>query len=183
MRQYVVLLLIVALGNAYDYVINGDFEQDLSVGWQEVSTDASVVFTRDTLYDSDPDYEACLQQGTGGGYGCLYQVCNFVTTNMEFSLNAKLLATTNNAAAWTAAAVIISYQNELGTLLGDTRIYQPGMGCPWTDSSTRHLIAAPDTNWNNYTLNIEDELAYLPGVNPLEISKIQVALFDTAAQC
>ena len=183
MKHIVLILLSFALANAGVLLTNGDFELDLSTGWSQSSSGASVTINRATTYDPDPDYEAQVYKGTGGGYACLSQVVDIPTTDLEFSVYAKIYAYDNHSTAWCGAGVIISYLNGSGGLLGDTRICMRSTQCPWTNSSIRHIIQVNDSMWHNYEFNIDTELTNLPGVNPAAVKKIEVALFDTTYHC
>jgi hypothetical protein len=183
MKYTFIFLVPLAFGSASMLITNGDFEQALSTGWQQQVTHAAATISRATNYDPDPDYEARVYQGSGSGYARLYQVVDIPLTNLEFSVNAKCYAYDNHSSAWTAAAVIISYYNESGTLLGDTRICATSTQCPWSNSSTRHIILVPDSSWHNYAFNIDHDLTYLPGVVPANVKKIGVSLFDTTYHC
>jgi len=184
MKKYLITVLILAgFAFATQFLTNGDFEDLLTIGWLDSLCGANATINRDTGYDPDPDYEAYAYKGSGDGYARLYQVVDILTTDLEFSVNAKLYAYDNHASAWAAGAVVISYMNESGSILGETRIYRGSTGCTWTNSPTLHLITVSDTNWNNYSFNIADELVNLSGVNPSEVDKIGVALYSYADWC
>jgi len=186
--KYFTLLLISSLlffGQVMggELVTNGEFEQSLSIGWTEQRVGGSIVINRATNYDPDPDYEARVYKGTGTGYARLYQIIDILTTNLDFTVNAKLYAYDNYVGAWAGAAVIIAYINKYGATLGQTYICARSPGCPWTNTSTSHIIPAPNTLWNNYTFNINDELANLSGVNPSLVKQIQVSLHSQGYWC
>ncbi len=181
MHKYLALFLIIGISNAGVLLTNGDFEQELTVGWFQVSAGGDVLINRATYYDSDPDYEAYVHKGTGSGYARLSQVVDIPTTDLEFSINAKLYAHDNNedTLCWAGAAVIIAYLDESNSFLGCTQICTYTEPCPWENTTTVHLIDVSDTLWHNYAFNINDELSELPGINPLDIAKVAIALFDT----
>ncbi len=181
MRKYLILFVLVGFTFATNLVANGDFEQPLTTGWLQSSSGSSITINRATTYDPDPDYEAYAYKGAGSGFAKLYQVIDVATTDLGFSINAKVYAYDNNAdtSCWAAAAVIISYLDATGSILGDTRICMRTTPCPWVSTSTTHLITASDSLWHNYAFNIDDELANLPGVSPSDVKKIEIALYDT----
>ncbi len=183
MRRYLILALIIGLCSASNYVVNGDFEQALTVGWTPSSSGSNVTIARDTTYHSDPDYEAYVRKGSGSGYAKLYQAIDIPILNLDISFSAKFYANDNHTNAWAAAAVVISYIDSSDIVLGETRIYRWSAGCPWSESPTLHLIRVYDDNWNDYSFNIEDELVFLPGVDPGEIRKIGIALFANTYWC
>ena len=178
MHKYVILFVLVSLSSASVLLINGDFELPLTNGWQQIEGGSYSVVDRATTYDPDPDYEACATDSFGA-YAKCWQTVDIPTTDLEFSVYAKVYAYDNNAdtLCWAAAAIVISYLDATGSLLGDTRICRFTTPCPWTNSSTCHLIIASNTNWNSYSFNINSELSNLPGVNPSEVKKIEVALY------
>lgn len=184
MKKCLVITLVFAgFIFADNMLVNGDFELDLTTGWVESSAGAYDTITRGTMYEPDPDYEAYVFKGYGSGFARLAQVINAPSTDLDFSIKAKIYAYDNNAdtLCWAASAVIISYLNDLGMLLGDTRICMLTSPCTWQNTPTCHLIPVADSFWHNYSFNIDDELTNLPGVNPLDIGKIEIALYDTTA--
>ena len=181
MHRYFSLLLLVVFASAGALLTNGDFEQDLGVGWQQLSSGSNVTINRGTAYDPDPDYEVFLEKGTGSGYAKLMQIVSIPTTDLEFAIDAKLYSYDNNedTLCWAGAAVIVAYLDESGSLLGCTQICSHTEPCPWENSSTMHLMEIQDTMWHDFAFNIDYELDYLPGITPSEIAKIAVVLFDT----
>lgn len=183
MKYWLILFLCAAVGNAAVLLTNGDFELDLDTGWSQATSGVNITISRATNYDPDPDYEAQVYKGSGSGYARLFQATDIVTTDLEFSVYAKVYAYDNHATAWCGAGVIISYLNENGSLLGDTRICMRSTQCPWTNTSTHHIIQVPDSFWHNYAFNIDDELTNLSGVSPVDVKTIEVALFDSTYHC
>jgi len=180
------LIIILAMGRfvfAGPYLTNGDFEEHLSIGWMQAISGENTTIMRDTSYDPDPDYETYVYRGTGTGFTKLLQTVDIPTTDLEFSVNAKLYAWDNNQGGWSGAAVVISYLNELDSLLGETMICYRSYACPWTNTSTCHIIAATDSSWHDYAFNIDDELVNLNGVNQSDIQRIQVAMFIQSYDC
>jgi len=176
-----------SLGRAQQLLVNGDFELDISTGWSIDSVEGMTPYydtlDRDTSFNPDPGYEARVKK-YDSAHAKLYQTVDVTTTNLAFGINAKLYAEElNQATTWAGAAIVLSYMNDSGAVLGETRICFKTIHCPWADGPTLHLIAAPDSNWIIYSFNVGDELANLPGVNPLEIAKVRVALFDTTNGC
>jgi len=178
MHKYLILFVLASICSASVLLTNGDFEQPLSNGWQLTEGGYYSVVGRATTYDPDPDYEACATDSFGS-YAKLWQTVDIPTTDLQFSVNAKLNAYDNNAdtLCWAGAAIVISYLDANGALLGDTKICRFTAPCPWANSPTSHLIIASNTNWNPYSFNINSELSNLPGINPADIAKIEVALY------
>jgi len=188
MRKYLIILVMIGLAAGSNYVVNGDFEQAFSNGWTEYSPGSYGYFSRGTTYDPDPNYEAYgYRSGSGGlgsGYDKLYQTFDIPITNLDFSANVKLYAyETPGGSNWAAAALVIYYRNENDAVIGVTRICRYTPGTPWSNTATQHLIYASDTNWHNYSFNLETELGNLSAVDPEDVAKITVALLDTAYNC
>jgi hypothetical protein len=187
MGKYCIVFLVSAgLLLADNLLTNGDFEQELDVGWQQSMT-ANGVIDRATTYDQDQDYEAKVYQYESSGYTILYQEIGILSVDLPvtgFSCKAKMNAYSSVPSDWAAAAVIVSYMDESSTVLGETRITYRTVGCPWTSTSTMHIIDVPDVNWQDFSFNLNDELTTnLLGVNPAEIGKIRISLYDTLIWC
>jgi hypothetical protein len=180
MHRYLALLLLAVLGGASVLITNGDYEQDLSVGWEQTVNGSNTSILRATNYDPDPDYEAYAYKGTGDGFAKLFQLAHIPTTDLDFSATIKLLASSNSTTCWAGAAFVITYMDDAGDVLGETMICRMSPASTWTNTPTRHLIAAADTNWNNYAFNINAELADLPGINPADVARIEVSLYGFA---
>jgi hypothetical protein len=166
---------------------NGDFEQNLSVGWTaifqgQLSTDT---IDRATTFNPDPDYEARVKKYDATS-AKLFQTVYIPTTDLQFSADVSLYAYeyTSTEPYWAQASVVLYYLDNNNNILGQTRICHNSPHCPYNSSNTFHMIqvAAPST-WYNYTFNIDDELDNLSGVDPSDIAKIQVALYDTTDGC
>jgi hypothetical protein len=183
MRRHFCFLLIISLGFAWDLVSNGDFEEDLTTGWQQASSGSSVYIDRSVTYHPDADYEARTEKGDGSGYAKLYQIMDIPTTDLDFSCSAKMWAYDNHATAWCGAAVRIYYLNLSSSVLGVTMICMRSTQNPWNNTSTCHIIPVTDSLWHDYAFNINDELTNLSGVNPSQVARIQIALFDTCYDC
>lgn len=174
-------ILVISLSYSQGLITNGDFEQTLDIGWQRDSNGVNITINRATIYDPDPDYEAQVYKGAGTGFAELSQMVDIPSTDLLFTCNAKIYAFDNDAdtLTWAAAALIISYLDDGGATLGETRICNFSTPCPWLSTPTCHLIIAIDSFWHNYGFNIDDELANVPGVNPADVQKISIALYDT----
>ncbi|UCG29218.1 MAG: hypothetical protein JSV53_06750 [candidate division WOR-3 bacterium] len=187
MRYCLVLAVIVGLCGATNYITNGDFEQPLSPGWFQSSYGTDVTITRGTAYHPDPDNEVYLYKygtgTTGMGHAILYQTTDIPTTNINVSFDAAMYAWDNYPGIWAASAVIVGYLDSDGALLGETRVTNMTDECPWVNGATMHLLPVTDDDWHSYSFNIDDELMYLPGVDPEQVSKVKVTLMDTMISC
>lgn len=184
MHRCLILVLLIGICGATNYITNGDFEQEFTNGWLQSIYGTAVTITRGTGYDPDPDYEAYLYKGTGtSGHAMLYQTVDIPTIHIDFSVQLKCNAWDNYTGAWAAAGVIVGYLDESNVFLGDTRICMYSPDCPWQNSATCHIIDVNDTQWHDYEFNINEELANLPGIDPLEVKKIKVTLIDSVIYC
>ena len=170
-----------------DSLVNGNFEQELNIGWNQFIDYQNTldVIDRATNLDSDTDYEARIKK-YDASCAKLYQTVNITSTNMQFSVKVNLSANEINhyATYWSAAAICLRYLSSNNNLLGETRIVYKSAHCPWVSSNTVHLIEAtvPDT-WQTYSFNLNTELTNLSGVNPANIKMIQVVVMDTTNGC
>ncbi len=176
-------LMVAALpAQALELVVNGDFEQVLSVGWTQSTSGTGYYVSRDVGYDPDPDYEAYVRKSTGSGFVRLSQEVIVPNLDVAFAARAKLHAYATSS-AWSAAALVVSYRDEEGSILGETAICATSHYCPWTSTPTFHMIQAPDNLWQDFGFILADELSNLPGVNPGLIKRVDIALYGTAADC
>ncbi|MEO0078683.1 MAG: hypothetical protein ABIK86_06780, partial [candidate division WOR-3 bacterium] len=82
-RLLSVMLLVFGPALGQNMITNGDFEQDLSVGWTQNPVGAGThTFDRGTGYHPDPDYEAYLQQYSGAGSTALDQMVSVTNLNL-----------------------------------------------------------------------------------------------------
>jgi len=188
MNKYLILLLIIGFCSASHLLVNGNFEQPLSVGWLSSigSQSTSDTIDQQTYFQPDPDYEVRVRK-YDATHAKLYQTVDIPTTDLDFSVDANLYAYEYNTAAtyWAAAAVCLRYLGQNGNLLGETRIAHRSMHCSWTSSSYLHIINVSTGNaWQSFTFNVAQELTTnLPLVNQQSIKKIDVVLLDTTNGC
>lgn len=186
MRKLVFALFFIAIsiGTAGNFLVNSNFEQDLSIGWTSYMGDPTYGYDtiiRGTGYEPDGDYEVYTLSQLGY-VTRLYQTVDIPSTdNFTFAIKAKIDAFDNDAdtLCWAASAVMLYYQNAAGTTLGETRICRFSTPCPWVGTTTVHLIPVADTLWHNYSFTLNTELANLPGVTPSQVKKVMVCLLDT----
>lgn len=168
-------------------IVNGDFEQELNVGWQRnvSGLNYSDEIARYQNLDGDDDFELVIEK-INAGHIKLYQTIDFAASDYQFSAKANLKAIeyNSNASYWAAAAICLRYLNDSQELLGETRIVFKTPHCPWQNTNNLHLINAisPD-QWYNYSFKLSEELANLSGVNIADIKKIQIVVMDTTNGC
>ena len=177
MRVFLVLVILVSLSTASNYIINGDFEQPLTTGWTTIMAGGGTTINRSTTYDPDSDYEVYVYKATGTtGYAQLWQIADIPTCNIDLSFNAKLYAWDNYSGAWAGAAVVIEYLDNSNISLGQTMVCRWSYDCPWTNAADCHIIQVADSLWHTYNFNLLDELANVPAVDPNEVAKVKITL-------
>ncbi|MEO0183521.1 MAG: hypothetical protein ABIL40_08610, partial [candidate division WOR-3 bacterium] len=93
MRTIVITLIPFVCALAQNLLVNGDFEQDISVGWTKDTSGYSIYIDRATDYEPDPDYELRVEKQTGSGYARVKQIVDIPSVNnIAFSVKAKLYA-------------------------------------------------------------------------------------------
>jgi len=172
-------LLLPSYVLAIELVTNGGFEDDYTLEWQDESVGAATQISRSTGYDGDQDYEILVEKGTGNGHAKLTQTIVIPSTDVYFSVNAKIQVSSSGE-PWAAAGVALHYGDHFGHEVGTTMILRSTAACPWSNSDTFHMILAPDENWNSFGFNLDDELVNLAGVDPFAIRQIRISLFGVA---
>ena len=185
MTTKALLLVLLALGLAFgqNLLTNGDFEQDLSVGWvQDTNGYGYWTVARDTTYQPDPDYEAMDSLYSGSGICKLSQTVDVPGPALHLSFSASFGIGAGSSSCWPVAYVEVGYLDSDGSRLGETRFYYHNSYCTWTATSNLSLIEVTDPAWHDYELDVADELSlHLPGVDPGDVSRIEVALVDTTS--
>lgn len=168
---------------AQNLLVNGDFELPRSVGWIRTAGGIGSMQTvnRDTSYHPDPDYEVSVLQASGPGWTCLAQKVDVPSTELTLRFSAKFRLD-GPGTCWPVACVVARYCDASGTKLGETRFYHHTSYCTWTPNATLSLIEITNPEWNDYELDIAQELrTRLVAVNPANVAKIEVALYDTVS--
>lgn len=181
MKKTVLLVsLLLAVAFSQELLTNGNFEQDVSVGWT-AETSGAVTINRDVGYQPDPDFEA-MDSLYGFGWGRLNQTVDVPGITLALQFWAKFDVYGTSSTCWPVSAVTLSYLDAVGNKLGETRVYDHDQYCTWVNTPTLSLIEVTNPDWNQYTLDVVEEVtSHLPGVNPGDISKVTVSLFDTTA--
>ena len=178
-RLSILLPFLFGLTAAQNLLQNGDFEQDLSVGWTATQGgDGTHIIERQTTPQPDPDYEAYLKQESGEGWVRLRQVVDVAGPYLELTFWAQF-GFDCPSSCWPVASVCIEYYDDSDAILGETRFYYHDVQCDWTRTSTLNLIDIVDPTWNQYTLDIREEIIdNLPGINAEEVRNLGVALYN-----
>ncbi len=179
MRNYLTLLLVsFAFLLSQELIINGDFEQELTVGWTLIPSGSGThTANRDVFYHPDPDYEAMAYQYDNPGSMRLSQIVDVPGPLLELTFTASFAESGGVSTCWPAACFSVCYLDADNNVLGETR-YVYSTYANWTSTSTLNIIRLYDPSWTTYNLNIAEELANnLPGVNPGDVVKVEIALF------
>jgi hypothetical protein len=166
---------------ASEYLVNGDFEQPLDVGWTDTAKVEVGTFSferSDTFGQPNPGYAAKAYKMLAR-YASIYQTVDVPDVNLTLSLDARLKIGGGSSTCWPVASVWVRYADSFGLELGNTRICLSSVYSTWTKSDTVGIIEITDTTgaWHHYNLNLKQELSHLPGINPDAVKKITIDLF------
>ncbi|MGQ9708464.1 MAG: hypothetical protein ACUVUR_06270 [bacterium] len=180
LRLCLVLLLLAGYGLNQELLINGDFEQELSVGWTYSDSGLGThQALRDTIYQPDPDYEAWVYQYDNPGWTRLSQMVEVLSVSLNLSFWAKFSERGGSSTCWPAACFQVCYYDRNNNRLGETRYYYSTYA-NWVPTPTLSLYRITNPDWNLYELNIEEEISNnLPGVNPDSVAKVEAALWSS----
>jgi hypothetical protein len=175
----VVMLLTPALGNL---LTNGDFEQDLSVGWTQTNNSPAGTYSFDrwdTMGQPTPGYAARVYKYLAY-YASLSQTVDVPGVNLDLSFDGRLRISGGSSTCWPVGAFIVSYLNATGAELGSTMLILRNQYCTWVESDTLHFIDVTlPGQWVSYNLNVQQEISdHLPGVNAADVSKVEVQLYS-----
>lgn len=166
-----------------ELLVNGGFEEILTVGWQAALPDSASSVTRDTGYEPDPDYEVRLLKDDLTGSAHLDQCLPYPGIDTHLSVRGQMWSESGSV-SWAAAAIIIAFIDEGGLTLGRTAFYAPTRWCPWQNRPDFHLIEVAAGVWDTYTLDVASELAmHLPAVDPNAVHHLQVSLWTVLDDC
>jgi hypothetical protein len=181
MRKAVLLLpLLLAFGLSQNLLTNGDFEQELTTGWTQ-NVYGVVTIDRGTDYQPDPDFEA-KDSLYAYGWGKLSQIVDAPGIQLALSFWARFEIGAGSSTCWPVACVTVGYYDAANVLLGETRFYYHNSYCTWVPSSTLSLIEVTNPDWTQYNLDIAQELTqHLPGIAPGQVSRVEIALYDTTS--
>ena len=182
-RTTVLVTVLLALASGQNLLVNGDFEQDLSVGWTCDSGGYGYrVVDRSTDLEPDPDFEARCSLYSGSGYVGLSQRVDVRHQYLAVSFRAKFDLAGSSSSCWPVAYVGVGYYGDSDSLLGETRVYHHNTYCTWVPTGTLSLIEVTNPDWTEYNIDVAEELReHLPGVDPGDIRQLRVRLADSTA--
>lgn len=178
--------LLAGSPQALELVANGTFEAPLESDWMIDTGGAATFVVRATTFDPDGDYEVLVQKGSGNGHAKILQTVPVPSTDVVFSIRAKLQssATSGDTHPWAVAAIMLYFEDQVGHLYGTTCIAKPTTYCPWTSTSTLHLIPVADEEWHTHSIDVAEELLYFAGADPQAVTRIRVGLMGVVgADC
>jgi hypothetical protein len=181
LKLLTVLCLGAALALGQNLLTNGDFEQDLTVGWTYTDSGYGTHYAdRQTGYQPDPDYEAHTYQLDNPGWARLAQRVDAPGVLLDLSFWACFAESGGTSTCWPAACFSVCYYDAGSVLLGETRYYYSTYA-DWVPSPTFSLHRVNDPAWAQYNLNIAEEISTnLPGVDPGAVASVEVALLSYA---
>lgn len=154
-------------------LLNGDFEQELNIGWQTSGDDysGSSEITRNQVENNHYAYlmkDLC-------GYAELSQIVKLDNLNQNLSVRLNLNATTNRAGYNATAAFCISFLDKDNKVLAETQIAFR------TDKLANNPIPysypTKPGEWKTHTLNLKDELAkHFSKIDVSRIKKLKITL-------
>jgi hypothetical protein len=174
--------MLAGPATANEFLVNGDFEQPLDVGWTDtVASEAGTfAFERaDTFGQPTPGFAAKVTKYLAR-YASLRQTVDVPNLDLTLSFDGRFKIAGGSSTCWPVASLWIRYSDLSGVELGNTRICRSSEYSTWVSSDTVHLIEISDTTgaWHNYSVNLKQELAAnLPGINPDNVKKVTVDLF------
>jgi len=168
---------------AGEFIFNGNFEDSLN-SWNPYAQGETYTLMTDKSYDEDSDSEVYVGR-LDKLITAIYQTSNIPILDLDFSFKARLVARSYDSLhpSPAIASINLSYLDINEKILGETRIFNYEESLYWVPSQVLHLIEIADTNWFSDTINIVDELQNLPGVDPLEISKLRIILYCNSNGC
>ena len=167
---------------ASEYLVNGDFEQALDVGWIDTAKVevGTYLFERsDTFAQPTPGYAAKAYKMLAR-YASLSQTVDVPDVDLTLSFDGRLKIGGGSSTCWPVASVWVRYADASGLELGNTRICLSSVYSTWTKSDTVSIIEIADTTgaWHNYSLDLKPELTnHLLGVSADAVKKITIDLF------
>ncbi|MBM3313656.1 hypothetical protein FJY70_03575 [candidate division WOR-3 bacterium] len=182
MRIVTTLAVLVCAGSAgANLLVNGDFEQPFSVGWETLAVNLAGgdTFTwSDTLGQPTPGYAVKVRKYLAS-YASLRQTVDVPDANLILTFDGRLAIGGGSSTCWPVAALVVRYRDAAGKSLGNTKIYLHDQYCTWVPSDTQSLIDITRPGvWMPLGLNVAAELsAHLPGITPAEVKKLTVELY------
>jgi len=183
MRRFVVILSLLAgfglPAVAQELLVNGDFEQDLSVGWSYAvdSLAGSWLFERTDTLGQSSGFAGRVEKSLAA-YAALTQQVTVPNQHLVLSFDARFRIGGGSSTCWPVASVIVRYLDAAGTELGNSKFILHNEFCTWANWDTAHLIEIENPEvWANHELDIAQEIYdKLPGVNAWSVAQVRLEI-------
>lgn len=156
-----------------DEIINGDFEQELTIGWQKANKNY-VGYNSIKLLGVNKNNYAYVKKDMCG-YAKLFQTIKIDNLNQNLSVRLNLNAYANRQGYIATSAFIIGFLDEENNVLAETRIAYSTAGLSNTPTSYHHLVNPKE--WKNHTINLKEEIDRFSKIDPNQIMKLKIALY------
>lgn len=181
MKSAVMLLVAVVVLASANLIVNGDFEQPTSVGWDTISNNLAggdTFFWTDTLGQPSPGHAVAVRKCLLS-YASMQQTVDIAGVNLTLSFDGRLRIGGGSSTCWPVASFVVRYLDSAGVSLGNTKLYLHDQYCTWAASDTQSLIDVETPGqWTPFSLDIAPELsAHLPGVDPAKVKKLTIDLY------
>ncbi len=156
-----------------EILINGDFEQDLAIGWQVSTKD---IAGRSVIYRAESGenhYAYLLKEWCG--YAQLQQIVKLKSLNQVLSFRLRLNARSNRKGYFATAAFIISFLDDNNKSLAETKIAYSTTQL--SNTSTSHFYLSEPGEWKNYLIDLKKELnTHFPKIDIGKVKRLKIAL-------
>jgi hypothetical protein len=184
MKKFVVVLSLLAgfvlPAVAQELLVNGGFEQDLSVGWRDTvySLAGTWLFERSDTLGQPSGYAARVEKSLCS-YAALTQQVMVPNQHVMLSFDARFRIGGGSNTCWPVASVIVRYLDSTGTELGNSKFVLHNEFCTWANSDTAHLIEVENPEvWENHQLDIAQEIYdNLPAVNAWSVAQVRLEIY------
>lgn len=179
----VLLFLLFALGGcrlappANSELLNGSFEQPLSVGWQEESgTEYGAAFERSDTFGQPGAGKAAKVMQDDQGYARLSQTVELPDLFYMLMFDARFTVG-GSISCNPVARISTVYLDGSNRQLGRTEWYLSGSRAFSSSDTCHRQVVASAGVWTGFELNISDELAdSLSGVNPASVKRLRIVV-------
>lgn len=156
-----------------DELMNGDFEQELVIGWQKANKDY-VGYKSIKLLGINKNNYAYVKKDMCG-YAELYQIIKLDNLNQSLSVRLNLNAYANRQGYSATSAFTIGFLDEENNVIAETRIAYSTAGLSNTPTLYHHQ--AKPKEWKNHTINLKQEIDRFSKIDPSQIVKLKIALY------
>ena len=143
------ILLVSALfsmlagpGAAGEFLVNGDFEQALDVGWTDTVENEAGLFAferADTFGQPTPGFAAKVHKELAR-YASLRQTVDVPNVDLTLTFDGRFRIGGGSSTCWPVASLWVRYADASGLELGNTRICLSSAYSDWAKSDTVSLI-------------------------------------------